>query len=62
MLWEPECVKPCVVVGSEVLTAVVMKVNIFWDIEPCNSYIDKVSEERINSIFRAKLAKKEVQL
>jgi hypothetical protein len=36
--------------GFEILTAVVMKSTIFWDITPCSPL--KVSEERIASIFR----------
>jgi hypothetical protein len=42
------------VVGSEVLTAVVMKSTIFWDITPCSPLLSTdVSEEHIASIFRA---------
>jgi hypothetical protein len=37
-------------VGSEVLTAVVMNVAIFWDIAPCTR--TGVSEERIVFTFR----------
>jgi hypothetical protein len=39
-------------VGSEVLTAVVMKSTIFWDITLCSPLSTDVSEEYIASIFR----------
>jgi hypothetical protein len=39
-------------VGSEDLTAVVMNIAIFWDIEPCSLYATYVSEESITSVLR----------
>jgi hypothetical protein len=40
-------------VGFEVLTVVVMKSTIFWDIMPCSPLKSTdVSEEHIASIFR----------
>jgi hypothetical protein len=45
-----------IIVGFEVLTAVVMSVSIFWDIAPCSLYVTGVSEERITSIFRSKMS------
>jgi hypothetical protein len=41
-------------VGFEVLTAVVVKTTIFWDITPCSLLSTDVSEEHIASIFRVK--------
>jgi hypothetical protein len=38
-------------VGFEVLTAVVMKSSIFWDVMPCSPLKVNVSEEHIASIF-----------
>jgi hypothetical protein len=39
--------------GFEVLTPVVMKNNIFWDITPCSPLkVNRLSEELIASIFR----------
>jgi hypothetical protein len=41
------------IVGFKVLTAVVMKTTIFWDISPCSPLKSTgVSEEHIASIFR----------
>jgi hypothetical protein len=40
-------------VGFEVLTAVVMKSSVFWDITPCSpSKANQCSEEHVASIFR----------
>jgi hypothetical protein len=42
------------IIGSEVLTAVVMKSTIFWDITPCSPLkATDVSEEHVASIFGA---------
>jgi hypothetical protein len=42
-------------VGFEVLTAVVMKSSIFWDITPCSPLnVKDVSGDNVASIFRAK--------
>jgi hypothetical protein len=40
------------VVEFEVLTAVLMKSIIFWDITPCSRLSTDVSEKLIASIFR----------
>jgi hypothetical protein len=42
------------VVGFEVLTAVVMKSSIFWDITSCSPLKVNVLEEHIASTFRSK--------
>jgi hypothetical protein len=40
-------------IGFEILTAVVMKSAIFWDITPCSPLkVNNVSEEHVISIFR----------
>jgi hypothetical protein len=39
-------------VAFQVLTEVVMNIAIFWDIAPCSPYMNRLSEERITSIFR----------
>jgi hypothetical protein len=40
-------------VGFEVLTAVVMKSPIFWDITPCSPLkVNRSSKEHVASIFR----------
>jgi hypothetical protein len=40
-------------IGFEVLTAVVMKCSIFWDIMPCNPLkVTEVSEKHGAYIFR----------
>jgi hypothetical protein len=39
-------------VRFEVFTAVTMKKAVFWDVAPCRSGVNDVSEERIASIFR----------
>jgi hypothetical protein len=40
-------------VGFEVLTGVVMKSSVFWDITPCSPLkVSRRSEEHIGSIFR----------
>jgi hypothetical protein len=44
-------------VGFEVLTAVVMKRSIFWDITPCCPLKINVSEEHVATICRAKISK-----
>jgi hypothetical protein len=36
----------------EVFTVVTMKNAVFWDVMPCGSYKNYVSEERIASIMR----------
>jgi hypothetical protein len=44
-----------IVVGFEVITAVVMKCPIFWDITPCSPLkVTDVSEEHVSSIFKVK--------
>jgi hypothetical protein len=42
------------VAGFDVLTAVIMKISIFWDITPCSpfKYTD-ISEENVACLFRA---------
>jgi hypothetical protein len=39
-------------VGFEVLTAMVMKSTILWDITPCSPLSTDISEGHISSIFR----------
>jgi hypothetical protein len=39
-------------VEFDVITAVIMKNAVFWDVAPCRSCVNCVSEERIASIFR----------
>jgi hypothetical protein len=41
-------------IGLEVLTVVVMKGTVFWNIMPCSPLKINFSEENIASIFRAK--------
>jgi hypothetical protein len=41
-----------ITVGLEVLTAVVVKSTIFWEVMPCG--LLKVTEEHVTSIFRVK--------
>jgi hypothetical protein len=42
-----------VIVGSEVLTAVIRKGSISWDITPCGQMkVNDVSEEHVAAIFR----------
>jgi deoxycytidylate deaminase len=43
----------------EVLTAVIMKKAIFWDVAPCRYCLTDVSEERIASIFWVEEKKRE---
>jgi hypothetical protein len=41
--------------GFEVLTVVVMKISIFWDIKTCSPLkVNHVSEEHVASTFRLK--------
>jgi hypothetical protein len=35
----------------EVFTAVTMKNTVFWDVAPCRSSVNDVSEERISSML-----------
>jgi hypothetical protein len=44
-------------VGYEVLTAVIMKLTIFWDTAPCSQYVSRLSEESITSIIRVKISR-----
>jgi hypothetical protein len=40
-------------VGFEVLTPVVMKSSVFWDITPCSPLKVNRREEYVSSVFRA---------
>jgi hypothetical protein len=50
-----EKITPQIHVGAEVLTAVIMKSSVLWDITPCCSLKSTdVSEKYVASTFRVK--------